>query len=472
MTRLSALAISEVVQAFALAGLGDAARDFDALTEVLLVMRNRIRASPVSEELQAQRLAIQRCVSPLVNWLEMEGDVSALGIPQKVVLLWSLYTATVSRTTLAEQFGLICGNEETWHDTMAELFLTGPIAGADPVSPSRRFGAMHLWLFGLGCFGFALDQVVSSGRWRFYLVIFSTCCLGLAGVWWQMTRTSSTTRHAPVGARERLARTPVTGANQAGQAHLVIAPDLPPPAAPPLPGCSASAPVPGGSLLASGTRVMLNGTGTAAALQGQCGSISGCVGGQYEVDLDSGIKISRVSQDGLTVIPVGAQLPSSTPLTLNPLQTANNNLVYAPFANQALQSDPVKLQAGRLKDSLEKAYALQSTQPAWGALFWQAVKNEAELFGLQDRVRGVLLGHGYVGDSTVGPPRYEELKKQMTELEIFGAVPHGTPGSLLQSAGDGMASDPERMVWHLRLPPDLQRAGPEIYRNIRSEGVA
>lgn len=37
--------------------------------------------------------------------------------------------------------------------------------------------------------------------------------------------------------------------------------------------------------------------------------------------------------------------------------------------------------------------------------------------------------------------------------------------------GDTVA-DPEQMAWHLKLPADLQRAGPEIYRNIRAEGVS
>ena len=36
----------------------------------------------------------------------------------------------------------------------------------------------------------------------------------------------------------------------------------------------------------------------------------------------------------------------------------------------------------------------------------------------------------------------------------------------------GLVSDPERMAWHLHLPADLQRAAPELYRNIRSEGAA
>ena len=31
---------------------------------------------------------------------------------------------------------------------------------------------------------------------------------------------------------------------------------------------------------------------------------------------------------------------------------------------------------------------------------------------------------------------------------------------------------PENMSWHLKLPADLQRAAPELYRNIRAEGVS
>eukprot|EP00438_Fugacium_kawagutii_P002149 Skav219890 [mRNA] locus=scaffold841:95156:102725:+ [translate_table: standard] len=93
MARLSALAVSDAVAAFQAAGLGDT-RDFDALTEVLLTVRNRVRASPASEELASQRTAIQRCVQPLVQWLEAEADVSALDVLRKTELLWNLYLSS------------------------------------------------------------------------------------------------------------------------------------------------------------------------------------------------------------------------------------------------------------------------------------------------------------------------------------------------------------------------------------------
>ena len=74
--------------------------------------------------------------------------------------------------------------------------------------------------------------------------------------------------------------------------------------------------------------------------------------------------------------------------------------------------------------------------------------------------------------ATIGPPRVEELKKQLIQLEALGGPPHGSGGSVLRVNGPDGITDPEAMAWHLKLPADLQRAGPEIYRNIRSEGVS
>lgn len=34
-----------------------------------------------------------------------------------------------------------------------------------------------------------------------------------------------------------------------------------------------------------------------------------------------------------------------------------------------------------------------------------------------------------------------------------------------------MGKNPEAMSWHLKLPADLQRAAPEMYRNIRADGA-
>ena len=64
------------------------------------------------------------------------------------------------------------------------------------------------------------------------------------------------------------------------------------------------------------------------------------------------------------------------------------------------------------------------------------------------------------------------VQLQLAQLETLGGPPHGSGGTVLRVADHDRASDPEQMAWHLKLPADLQRAGPEIYRSIRSEAVS
>ena len=94
MTQLSALAQSEILAALDASGVGGA-RDIAGLTEVLLVVRNRVRASASPDDLASQRQAIGRCVHPLILWLEAEPDIAVLAVSQKVELLWNLYTAAM-----------------------------------------------------------------------------------------------------------------------------------------------------------------------------------------------------------------------------------------------------------------------------------------------------------------------------------------------------------------------------------------
>ena len=477
MAKLSSLALSDVLAAFTIAGL-PSARDVEGLSEVLLLVRNRIRASPQVDDLGAQRLAIQKCVAPLVQWLEGEPDVIDLDVQQKTDLLWNLYSATVSRTVLADQFNLVVTNEETWDDVMTELFL----GGGRPPSPASRCWFLehyYAWLMVIGVLGLGLDQLVASGRWRFYILVFSSLCFGAGGLCWYFHTPAP---HIGRGC-EGPSRSMTTLAPRARETLPPLEP-LPEPAdlstplfAPPIPGGGVSghgepAKAHPSQILQPGTRVLLNGTGNTLPLQGQQGTVVSCDGDGYDVVLDVGMKVSKLNPQGVTVVPKEAQVPATGQ---SQQQTLAGGLatvsVYAPYATTGL-SEAAKLQAGRLKASLEKAYAVQCTQPAWGLLFWQAVKNESDLYGLHDNIKVVLQAHGYIGPETRGPPRYEELKKQLNEIETVGVVPHGVGGALLQTDSGAVASDPERMAWHLRLPADLQRAGPEIYRNIRAEGVA
>eukprot|EP00438_Fugacium_kawagutii_P007846 Skav210111 [mRNA] locus=scaffold2194:62563:65494:+ [translate_table: standard] len=485
MTRLSAAALDDVAAAFAGAGLSEA-RDQTSLTEVLLLVRSRIRSTTATADLHSQRVAIQRCVSPLIAWLEAEPDVAALPMEQKVELLWGIYSATVSRTSLADFFPLVCSNEETWNDVMSELWTVGPRATS--VAPARNwFGVRKHWWLLLAGLVVLFDQYLASGRWRFYSMLFSTSCFGLAfALWYFFPGAPQPPHELPEQNPSWLhVRPPQTSQSHSDAGH---APHVHPPSAPPLPGNGQSSmrqplTAPSASGLASGSRVLLNGTGTAAGLQGHYGTVMSVHGATCEVQLDLGLVLSQLPGDGLTMVPprlnsmhgslAGQPSDAAASAGLGSQQTPSGGF-FAPFAADA-SAEVVKQQAKRLREALEKSAALQSTHPSWVQLFWQAVKNESDLVGLQERIKTMLQAHGYVGPSTCGPPRTDELKKQLAELEILGSPPHGTGGSLLQApmpqAVSG-ATDPEQMAWHLKLPADMQRAGPEIYRNIRAEGVS
>lgn len=124
MTQLSGLALSEIATAFIHAGVSET-RDVANLSEVLLLVRGRIRSGSQSSDQQMQADSIRHCVAPLVQWLDRESDISVLPVQQKVDLLWNLYSATVSRTVLADRFPLICSNEDVWNETMTSAFMIG-----------------------------------------------------------------------------------------------------------------------------------------------------------------------------------------------------------------------------------------------------------------------------------------------------------------------------------------------------------
>ena len=192
-------------------------------------------------------------------------------------------------------------------------------------------------------------------------------------------------------------------------------------------------------------------------LSGQRGVVLKFSDDKCDIRLDSGLELSSVSIHGVKKCNAGSDMTS-------PVQQ-----FYAPMAGSA-DTTKAQLQAGRLKESLVRASAMQSTMPAWASLFWQSVKNECDLYGLDETVKKLLECHGYFGHGTTGPPRTDELKKGLQEIETLGVPAHGAS---LQNGGTlGQAGDPEHLQWHLRLPADLQRAAPELYRNIRAEGVA
>lgn len=92
---------------------------------------------------------------------------------------------------------------------------------------------------------------------------------------------------------------------------------------------------------------------------------------------------------------------------------------YAPFSVGGVPSK-LQAQAGRLKDALTKANALATSMPAWASLLRQAVKNEKDIYSLEPEINKLLQSHGYIGEGTISPPRCDELKKALFEVETLG----------------------------------------------------
>ena len=483
MLRLSQQAISDVAQSFTHAGITNV-RDMNSLQEVLLLTRTRVRDSSAGDDFDSQRVGLIRAVQPLVQWLLSQDDVAALPLSVKCELAWNIYTAALSRTNGAEAFPLITASEEAWNEALSRAFGQGGFTSTGTLSENRNeqssaIREMFPWfavLFSVGCF--VVEQFVESGRGRFYLVLMGAAALVVAiyGWYWRYTTApANLVSQGPGGtfkhfstSREPIVFQPPVIENTMDVSGMQQTPPL----APTLPGNEHVSPATqqpaAGASLAIGDVVGFTALGEAKALHGQRGTITEVQDGGFVMRLQSGLRVGPVSANSLTK---DLALDSSSADTLQPREQSNVADVYAPFALGGSEAR-VQAQATRLKSALEKSSALQSTIPTWGQLFWQAVKNESDLYGLEAAIKTTLIGHGYIGPNTLSPPRTEELKKQLSQLETLGGPPHGTGGSTLRVVDGDMVTDPEQMAWHLKLPADLQRAGPEIYRNIRSEGVS
>ncbi|CAK9047089.1 Uncharacterized protein SCF082_LOCUS26441, partial [Durusdinium trenchii] len=390
MSLLSQQAVADAITAVVQAS-GTAPNNQTGLEEAIVSVRNRIRTAGRVETLQQQKAALSRVLVPLITWLETEPLLTDLDSNTKSDLLWNIYTAGVSRTQAAEAFPLVRSDENQWNDLVRSL--TPPAADStQPLGQENEMeGTLHwkLLVTSLACL--AMDAWIPSDRVRFYTTLLGTVLLavGLA-CWFRGWTKGPFSKSKPDASRNQAAsRTRSMNLSDELPPLEPLVPDQPqlssvPSGVPPIPtvdqqlGLEAS---PSASGLTVGTSITLLAIPPYTGLAGQKGIVMACEKGGYSVSLSSGLTLQNV-------------------------------------------------QAGRLKEAVTKAQALASTTPQWGAMFWQAVKNEKDLHELEPGIGNILQSHGYVGES------------------------------------------PEQMAWHLRLPADLQRAAPELYRNIRSEGVA
>ena len=112
-------------------------------------------------------------------------------------------------------------------------------------------------------------------------------------------------------------------------------------------------------------------------------------------------------------------------LPTNSSDSPHENLVYAPFANSAV--DKEKGQAHRLRVALQEAKARKSLEEAWPDLFWSAVAWEKNTLGLEPLVQTTLEAGGYHGDSTLGQPKDSLESGLLKIIDLGGFFPGSGP---------------------------------------------
>ncbi|OLP75930.1 hypothetical protein AK812_SmicGene44202 [Symbiodinium microadriaticum] len=138
---------------------------------------------------------------------------------------------------------------------------------------------------------------------------------------------------------------------------------------------------------------------------------------------------------------------------------------YAPLQGQENMLE----QSKKVKDLLVQWHGRSALLPVWAKSFWQEV---GLLEPLERRLKVLLLAQGYLDRGVGTPPRFKELKEKLEELGAAGAVSHSLEAFRAQESlawQDEGEEGPEG--WEASLPPDLKRAGPEIYASMKAAGV-
>lgn len=166
---------------------------------------------------------------------------------------------------------------------------------------------------------------------------------------------------------------------------------------------------------AGGAKVRVLNVALIGAVAGQVGNVVASDATTVTIQLDSGLVLQQV-RSAVLMLDVSGEATGATQAGTDLGQSFS-----APFTTRGPPTK-VQAQASRIKDALVKAHSLASSVPTSGSTFWQAVKNDKDLYGLEPTLVPLLQSPGYIGDATLGPPREDELR--------MGGPSHGTGGSL------------------------------------------
>ncbi|CAE7317915.1 unnamed protein product [Symbiodinium sp. CCMP2592] len=141
---------------------------------------------------------------------------------------------------------------------------------------------------------------------------------------------------------------------------------------------------------------------------------------------------------------------------------------YAPLSVAAIEA--TQSQARVVKNLLVKWSARAALIPSWSRSFWKEVGEQGKL---ENRVEALLKFFRYLGNGSGTPPRVAELKEKLAELESSGALAHSTAlfDNGLLDAHRTEVDEEDAGGWEASLPPNMKRAGPEIYASFRASGA-
>ena len=90
---------------------------------------------------------------------------------------------------------------------------------------------------------------------------------------------------------------------------------------------------------------------------------------------------------------------------------------------------------------------------------------------LPENFLALVRAHGFVGPATIAPPK-DNFRTEVESFKATGAPLHGAGGAVAWTSTMAATQPEQGAAWQRRLPPDMKRGGPEIYRSLRSAGCA
>ena len=406
-------------------------------------------------------------------------------------LMWELWTGATQGTQSATRLPCLAEDDDAWQGACEELLEVVRASRIWLRAKWRLRAIGALWFAALACL-LAVQWGTWTGRTRLMLVcasiILPLVSEGLRRHWPQSNDWSDTPLRRGADSGEQMNDTVISSPAVPSEnvhvrgASTELMQSLTSLASVPLRG----APPPPAPALrwrpAVGQAVMVMDKPPYQDFRNEYGVVTNAhESGLVDISLCSGALLYQVSGESLKVAQLTgdepecdqlasmcskALLPDSEVRGPLPRSDAKDNL-YAPLSMATIEA--TQSQAKLVKGLLVKWAARSALIPSWSRNFWKEV---GDIGKLESRVEALLRTFGYLGAGSGTPPRTSELKEKLSELESSGALAHSTPlfdNGLLDA--ENAIEDDDLGGWEACLPPDLKRAGPEIYASFRASGA-